>query len=86
MPETAKQIVDTWIAPLIRADGGDIAVVHEDSDCVTVRLTGACVGCPGAPFTKARIVEPALRSALGKSLRVAYEHVPFAAGRTPTTT
>ncbi len=38
--------------PSIQADGGDVELVEISEDnVVTVKLTGACVGCPMAQLT-----------------------------------
>ncbi len=41
------------IRPMLQAHGGEIELVgtDEDSGVVTVRLQGACKGCPGAAMT-----------------------------------
>lgn len=40
------------LRPSIQADGGDIEVVSVDDDgLVTIRLHGACVGCPSSSMT-----------------------------------
>lgn len=40
------------IRPSLQADGGDIELVGISEDnVVTVKLTGACVGCPMAQLT-----------------------------------
>jgi Fe-S cluster biogenesis protein NfuA len=41
------------IRPLLQADGGDIELVKVDepTGVVSVRLQGACAGCPGAKMT-----------------------------------
>jgi Fe-S cluster biogenesis protein NfuA len=41
------------IRPMLQADGGDIELVDvaEDTGVVSVRLQGACKGCPGAQMT-----------------------------------
>lgn len=40
------------IRPQIQGDGGDVELVGIDDDnVVTVRLTGACVGCPMSQIT-----------------------------------
>ncbi len=40
------------IRPAIQGDGGDVELVDvDDSNVVTVRLTGACAGCPMSQMT-----------------------------------
>ena len=52
MMNRVKDVID-YIRPLLQADGGDIELVgvDEDSGLVSVRLQGACRGCPGAAVT-----------------------------------
>lgn len=52
MTNRVKDVID-YIRPLLQADGGDIELigVDEDSGVVSVRLQGACKGCPGAAMT-----------------------------------
>jgi Fe-S cluster biogenesis protein NfuA len=45
----------------LQADGGDIEIVDIGGRDVTVRLRGACSGCPGAAYTLKMGVEAALR-------------------------
>jgi Fe-S cluster biogenesis protein NfuA len=68
--DEVERVIDTWVRPLIEADGGSIEVVGVDDDVVTVRLTRACGGCPGAPMTRSGLIEPALTRALGRAIRV----------------
>jgi len=51
------------IRPLLQADGGDIELVNVDTDSgvVSVRLQGACKGCPGAAMTLKMGVERHLK-------------------------
>ena len=39
------------IRPALRADGGDVELVDVKDGVVTVRLTGACGGCPMSTIT-----------------------------------
>ena len=50
--ERVQGVVDE-IRPLLQADGGDIELVsvEESTGVVSVRLQGACKGCPGAAMT-----------------------------------
>lgn len=51
------------IRPLLQADGGDIELVKvdESTGVVSVRLQGACKGCPGAALTLKMGVERHLK-------------------------
>jgi Fe-S cluster biogenesis protein NfuA len=55
------------LAPLVKADGGEMYLVRIDGDEVHIHLTGACAGCPGAAFTSDRVFLPALRTASPKA-------------------
>ena len=39
------------IRPALKADGGDVELVDVKDGVVTVRLTGACAGCPMSVMT-----------------------------------
>lgn len=60
--ERVQGVIDR-IRPLLQADGGDIELVgiDEDAGVVSVRLQGACKGCPGAAMTLKMGVERHLR-------------------------
>jgi len=51
------------IRPMLQADGGDVELVDVDEDnVVTVRLKGACGGCPMAMMTLKNGIERRLKS------------------------
>ena len=52
------------VRPFIVADGGDIELVDLHGNSATVRLSGACAGCPTAHITLQLGVEVALRDAM----------------------
>jgi Fe-S cluster biogenesis protein NfuA len=68
--EDAEKVIAEVLRPLVEADGGRIELVEASPGRVVVRLTGACSGCPGKPYTLERVVEPVLRRALGQDLEV----------------
>jgi len=76
--ERAEQVIRDILRPLVEADGGAIELVDvRDGDGeVVVRLYAACAGCPGAPYTTAHVVEPALKRALGDHIQVRIERAP----------
>ena len=65
-----KDVVDTYLRPLVEADGGKIEVVEVTEAEVVIRLAGACAGCPGRPYTLERVIRPALRKRLGRKIAV----------------
>jgi Fe-S cluster biogenesis protein NfuA len=57
------------IAPLVRADGGELYLVAVEPDHLTLHLAGTCSGCPGAVLTTRGVIEPAVH-AVAPSARV----------------
>jgi len=49
------------IRPALMADGGDVQLVDVKEGVVTVRLLGACGGCPMASMTLRHGIERALK-------------------------
>ncbi len=59
------KIIEERIRPALQGDGGDIQLVGvSDDGVVTVKLQGACVGCPGAQMTLKMGVERNLKEAI----------------------
>jgi Fe-S cluster biogenesis protein NfuA len=51
MKDKVQAVLDR-IRPSLQADGGDVELVDVSADnVVTVKLTGACVGCPMSQLT-----------------------------------
>lgn len=60
--ERVSDVIDT-IRPALQRDGGDIELVDvTDAGVVSVRLQGACSGCPSAAMTLSMLVERKLRA------------------------
>ncbi len=49
------------IRPALQADGGDVELLEVKEGVVTVRLTGACGGCPMATMTLRNGIERILK-------------------------
>ena len=62
--DRVRDVIDQ-VRPYIQGDGGDIDLVSYEDGVVTVRLRGACSGCPHAAMTLKMGVERFLK-----------EHVP----------
>ncbi len=54
-PELRRKVDEALevVRPYLQADGGDVELVdiNDDTKIVTVKLTGACGGCPSAAMT-----------------------------------
>jgi len=68
MPKTLDDIkvqvadIIRQLRPAVQGDGGDIELVDVGEDgVVTVRLLGACIGCPSAAITLKMGVEQSLK-------------------------
>jgi Fe-S cluster biogenesis protein NfuA len=59
------------IRPAIQADGGDIELVNVAQDgVVSIRLLGACIGCPSSNLTLQMGIEANLRQQVPEVTRV----------------
>jgi len=59
--EKVKEVIES-VRPALQDHGGDIELVATDDDnTVTVRLQGACQGCPGAAMTMKMGIERILK-------------------------
>ncbi len=59
------------LRPAVQSDGGDIELVDVDeTGIVTVRLHGACIGCPSAAITLKMGVEQSLKDNIPEVTKV----------------
>ena len=71
--ERVASVIET-LRPMAQSDGGDIELVDVDGDgIVTVRLLGACVGCPSATMTLTMGIERNLKDQVPEVTRVICE-------------
>jgi Fe-S cluster biogenesis protein NfuA len=56
--EELLRVVREILAPLVRADGGEIYLVSVDDTAVALHLGGRFSGCPGNTLARRRVVEP----------------------------
>ncbi len=52
------------VRPALQADGGDVELVDVRDGIVSVKLTGACGGCPMSQMTLKEGIEKAIRAAV----------------------
>ena len=50
MKERVQKVIDK-IRPSLQADGGDVQLIDVVNGIVTVKLQGACAGCPMSQMT-----------------------------------
>ena len=60
MKEEVQAVIDK-IRPALQADGGDVELVDVVDGLVTVRLQGACKGCPMSQMTLKNGIEKFLK-------------------------
>ncbi len=61
------------IRPDLQNDGGDIEFVSMNGNEVTVRLKGACAGCPMSQMTLKNGVERYIRSTVDPNITIVSE-------------
>ncbi len=69
MKERVQQAIDK-IRPLLQRDGGDVELVDVTGGVVTVRLTGACRGCPMSQMTLKNGIEKFLKKEIPEVVSV----------------
>ncbi len=65
--EKVKKSVAELIAPLVKADGGEVFLVALTSDDVHLHLAGTCAGCPGAAMTQKALINPVIAALLPRA-------------------
>ena len=63
MNEQVEAILNE-IRPALQADGGDVELVGVNDGMVSLRLTGACAGCPMSTITLKMGIERILKEKL----------------------
>jgi len=54
------RVVRELLAPLVRADGGDLYLVSVEETGVSLHVTGRFSGCAGNTLVRRRVLEPPL--------------------------
>jgi Fe-S cluster biogenesis protein NfuA len=69
MKEKVQEALDK-IRPNLQADGGDVELVDIQEGVVTVRLQGACAGCPMSQMTLKNGIERFLKQEIPEVISV----------------
>ena len=69
MKEQVQSALDD-IRPSLQADGGDVELVDVVDGVVTVRLTGACGGCPMSQMTLKQGIETYVKKKIPEIISV----------------
>ncbi|MBL8742427.1 MAG: NifU family protein [Myxococcales bacterium] len=56
------KVLKEVVAPVVRADGGEVYIVAVEANHLSLHLAGRYAGCPGAPLVVRGIIEPAVRA------------------------
>ena len=73
MKEKAQEAIDK-IRPMLQRDGGDVELVDVRDGIVTVRLKGACAGCPMSQMTLKNGIEKFLKKEIPEIVAVQAAH------------
>ena len=65
MKEKVEHVLDQ-IRPNLRADGGDVELVDVKDGIVSLRLKGACAGCPMSTMTLKNGIERVLKAEISE--------------------
>jgi len=65
-----EKVLEEYIRPALRMDGGDVEIVDIKGTVVYCSLRGACRGCAGASQTLKMMVERALKDQVDERIRI----------------
>ena len=60
--EALLRVVRDVIAPLVRADQGELYLIGVTDERIALHLAGRYSGCPGNTLARRRVIEPALHA------------------------
>ncbi len=68
--KNVERVVDEYVRPMLRQDGGDIEIVDIKDQVVFAQLSGACAGCVGSKATLRMVVEQTLKDQVDERIRI----------------
>ena len=60
MNEEIEAVLDEYVRPLLRADGGDMKVLRVEDGILYFTMTGHCAGCAAADMTAEMLINEEL--------------------------
>ena len=77
-----ESMIEDVLRPLLRADGGDVALVEHDDARVVLRTMGEAAFGAGSHYVRVSVIEPAIREVVGPDADIVFEKaVPRATRR-----
>jgi NifU-like protein len=65
-----EKVIDDYVRPMLKRDGGDLEIVDVKGTLVYCRLAGSCAGCSAAGQTLRMLVERTLKEMVDERVRV----------------
>ena len=65
-----NNIIEKYISPELRKDGGDIELIDVDNDKIKVKLTGRCQLCNRSQITLTHFVEATLKEHINENIEI----------------
>lgn len=65
-----NKVLENYVAPELRKDGGDIELIDVEDYKIFVNLQGACKNCPSSNLTLKNFVENILKEHIGENIEV----------------
>ncbi len=65
-----NNIIEKYISPELRKDGGDIELIDVDDNKIKVRLSGRCQACNRSQLTLTHFVEATLRQHIDENIEI----------------
>lgn len=65
-----NNVIEKYISPELRKDGGDIELIDVDENIIKVKLTGHCQACKRSQLTLTHFVEATLRQYINENIEI----------------
>ncbi|MCD7780045.1 MAG: NifU family protein [Candidatus Gastranaerophilales bacterium] len=65
-----NNIIEKYLSPELRKDGGDIELIDVEDNKIKVKLSGRCQACNRSQLTLTHFVEATLRDHIDKNIEI----------------